>query len=155
MATLQHRFPVIRGEATHTRSDASAMLVLLGRALFVAIFLVSGPMHFTSTAASYAASRGFPAATTLVPLSGIMAIVGGLMVLFGWHAKIGAWILLAFLVPVTLCMHAFWNETDAQAAMLQRAMFMKNLAMMGGALFLTYFGAGPLSFDWRRRPHAV
>lgn len=30
---------------------------------------------------------------------------------------------------------------------MNMAMFMKNISMMGGAMILAYFGAGPLSFD--------
>jgi putative oxidoreductase len=55
-----------------------------------------------------------------------------------------------FLVPVTLMMHRFWATTDPMMASIQQVMFMKNLSMLGGALLLTHFGAGPLSFDARR-----
>jgi putative oxidoreductase len=155
MATLQHRFPVIRGEGVRARSDAAALLVLLGRALFVAIFLSAAPMHFTAPLIGAAASKGVPFANIVVPLSGIMAIVGGLMVLFGWYARVGAWLLIAFLIPITFFMHQFWNEADPQMAMIQRVMFMKNLSMLGCAFLITYFGAGPMSLDARRGPHAV
>jgi putative oxidoreductase len=33
---------------------------------------------------------------------------------------------------------------------MQMVMFMKNMAVLGGALFIAYFGAGPLSLDARR-----
>jgi putative oxidoreductase len=37
--------------------------------------------------------------------------------------------------------------------MMQQAMFMKNLGLLGGALLIAYFGAGPVSLDERaRRP---
>jgi putative oxidoreductase len=54
---------------------------------------------------------------------------------------------------VTLAMHAFWNVPDPMTRMMQQAMFMKNLGLLGGALLITYFGAGPVSLDERvRRP---
>ena len=53
----------------------------------------------------------------------------------------------AFLIPVTLVMHNFWGVADSATQQIQRAMFMKNLTMLGGALLITYFGAGPLSLD--------
>ena len=34
-------------------------------------------------------------------------------------------------------------------AQMQQIMFMKNLSMLGGALLIPYFGAGPLSLDAR------
>jgi len=32
---------------------------------------------------------------------------------------------------------------------MQEIMFMKNMALLGGAFLITYFGAGPISFDAR------
>jgi putative oxidoreductase len=82
-----------------------------------------------------------------VPCSGVLAIAGGLSVLFGFHARWGAACLLAFLVPVTLSMHAFWGIDDPVAFAVQRAHFMKNVSLIGSALLIVYFGAGPLAFD--------
>ena len=75
---------------------------------------------------------------------------GGLSILFGYKAKIGAWMLVLFLVPVTFMMHRFWGVSDPQAAQMQMIMFMKNISILGGALLITQFGAGPVSFDARR-----
>ena len=58
--------------------------------------------------------------------------------------------LVAFLVPVTLSMHAFWAVKDPMMAQMQFAMFMKNLGLLGGALLVAHFGAGPYSLDARR-----
>ena len=124
-------------------------IVPVARLLFVALFLMSAPGHFQAQTIAYAAQQGVPFASVLVPLSGILAIAGGLSVLLGWHARAGAWLLVAFLVPVTFAMHAFWNVSDPMTRMMQQAMFMKNLAMLGGALFVAYWGAGPVSLDER------
>jgi len=94
-------------------------------------------------------AAGVPFASILVPLSGLLAIAGGLSVLIGWHARAGAWLLVAFLVPVTLMMHAFWRIPDTMMRQIQMAMFMKNLAMLGGAFLIAYWGAGPVSLDER------
>ena len=124
-------------------------IVPVARLLFVALFLMSAPGHFQAGTIAYAAQQGVPFASVLVPLSGILAIAGGLSVLLGWHARVGAWLLVAFLVPVTLAMHAFWNVAEPMPRMIQQAMFMKNLAMLGGALLVAYWGAGPVSLDER------
>jgi putative oxidoreductase len=76
-----------------------------------------------------------------------LALLGGLSVALGYQTRIGAWMLVLFLIPVTLMMHKFWGIADAQMAMMQRIMFMKNVSILGGALFLAYFGAGPVSID--------
>jgi putative oxidoreductase len=125
-------------------------LVPVGRFLFALIFLVSTPLHFQHAGVAYAAQAGTPLPALLVPLAGLLALFGGLSVLFGYHARIGALLLAVFLVPVTLIMHAFWSAPDAATAMLERVMFMKNLAMFGAALLLMYFGAGPISVDARQ-----
>ncbi|HET9136209.1 MAG TPA: DoxX family protein [Candidatus Kapabacteria bacterium] len=124
-------------------------VVLLGRILFSAIFIESAIGHFSAQTIAYAAGNGVPIADIVVPFSGILALIGGISVLIGYKARWGAWMLVAFLVPVTLMMHDFWNMTDPQASM-NRVMFMKNISMLGGALLIAYFGAGPVSFDHSR-----
>jgi putative oxidoreductase len=128
-------------------------IVPVARLLFVALFLMSAPGHFKAQTIAYAAEQGVPFATILVPFSGLMALAGGLSILVGWHARAGAWLLVLFLVPVTLAMHAFWAVPDPMMRMMQQGMFMKNLGLLGGALLVAYFGAGPISLDERaRRP---
>lgn len=122
-------------------------LVLLGRIFFAAIFLMAGPKHFSAQTIAFAAGRGVPLASIAVPLSGLLAIAGGLSIVLGYKARIGAWLLVLFLVPVTLMMHNFWGIADPMAAQMQQVMFMKNLSMLGGALLIAHFGAGPLSLD--------
>ena len=125
--------------------------VLLGRILYSLIFLNSGVFHFSGMAIGYASSQGVPLASFLVPFSGVMAIVGGLLIVLGYKAKWGAWLIVAFLIPVTFMMHAFWKETDPMQKQMQMGMFMKNISMLGGAFLITWFGAGPVSFDSRRK----
>ncbi|HUL50305.1 MAG TPA: DoxX family protein [Gemmatimonadales bacterium] len=125
-------------------------LVPLGRVLFSLIFILAGRTHFTPQAIGYAAHQGIPAANILVPLSGVIACLGGISVLLGYRAKIGAWLIVLFLVSVTPTMHNFWAVSDPMMAQMQLGMFMKNLSMLGGALLIAWFGAGPVSLDARR-----
>ena len=81
---------------------------------------------------------------------GIVSLAGGLSVLLGYRARIGAWLMVLFLVVVTPVMHKFWGLTDPAMAQLQLIMFLKNLLILGAALLITQFGAGPLSLDARR-----
>jgi putative oxidoreductase len=127
-------------------------LVALGRLFYSLIFVVAGFGHFTHQEIAYAAAQGIPIAGVLVPASGIMAIVGGLSVLLGFHGRVGAWLLVLFLVPVTLTMHNFWAVKDPMMQQIQMAMFLKNISMLGSALFFTQIGTGPLSLDSRRAP---
>jgi len=122
----------------------------LGRVLFALIFVSAAPRHFTREGVQHAAGLGVPAAGVLVPLSGVLAFAGGISVAVGYKARWGAWALAGFLVPVTFWMHAYWKLSDPAAIHTQTAMFAKNLSMLGAALLISQFGAGPISVDERR-----
>jgi putative oxidoreductase len=146
MATSSAAVPY-RAEATSLSQSA---VVLLGRIFFVLIFLMGGAGHFSKQTIGYAASQGVPLASVVVPLSGVLAIAGALSILLGYRAKVGAWLIVLFLVPVTLAMHKFWTVLDPMMQQMQMIMFMKNVSMLGGALLISQFGAGPLSLDAKR-----
>ncbi|RBL89623.1 DoxX family protein [Chitinophaga flava] len=120
---------------------------LLGRILFALIFVMSGISHVGGAGVEYAASAGVPAANFLVRVAGLLSLIGGLSVLLGYKAKVGAWLVIVFLIPVTFAIHRFWGIADPMAAQMQMANFMKNVALVGSALLIAYFGAGPLSLD--------
>lgn len=122
-------------------------LVPVGRALFGLIFVVSIFGHFSSATIAQASAHGVPFASGLVPLAGVIGMVGGVLVMLGYRARFGAFLLVLFLVPVTFMLHKFWGIPDPQIAALQKVMFMKNLALVGGALLIMYWGAGPHSLD--------
>lgn len=126
-------------------------VVLTGRILFVMIFIASAPMHFSQQMIDLAASRGVPFASLAVPAAGLLELAAGLSILVGYRAKLGAWALVLFLVPVTVMMHPFWATADKEMMSLQLTMFMKNLSLIGAALLITQFGAGPMSLDSRRK----
>ena len=136
--------------AENERTGASAYVALAGRILFSSLFLMAAPMHFTPPEIAFAKAAGVPAASLLVPASGLLALAGALSILLGYRAKIGAWLLVLFLVPVTLAMHNFWAVKDPMMMQIQMAMFLKNVSILGGALLIAHFGAGPLSLDARR-----
>jgi putative oxidoreductase len=135
---------------TQSKSLTSAgPVALVGRLLFTLIFLMAGLTHFSSQTIAFAASQGVPFASIVVPLAGAMAFLGGLSILLGYRAKLGAWLIVLFLVGVTP-MHRFWGIADPMMRQMQMVMFMKNLAMLGGALLISQLGAGPWSLDSRK-----
>jgi len=117
---------------------------LLGRILYSLIFFTT-VSHFKQPAISHAEAAGVPLAAIAVPLSGVIAILGGLSIALGYKARWGAWLIVLFLVPVTLMMHAFWKETDPHMIQMQQTMFFKNVSMLGAALLITQLGSGPAS----------
>jgi putative oxidoreductase len=132
------------------QAAAGSLVTLAGRILFSAIFIMSGFLHFSQAEIGYAAQAGVPMARLLVPASGLLALAGGLSILLGYRAKIGGWLLVLFLVPVTLMMHNFWAVKNPMMAQIQMAMFLKNVTIIGGALLISQFGTGALSLDARR-----
>ena len=138
------------GRGGEVSTSPKGPLVLLGRGLYVLIFLMSAPSDFKTQVIGYVASQGVPLASIGVPLIGVISLVGGLSILLGYRAKIGAWLIVLFLVVVTPLMHRFWDVADPNMAQMQMINFLKNMSMLGGALLITQFGAGPLSLDARR-----
>jgi putative oxidoreductase len=147
MATATDALP--RRSAPVAATSFSVPVVFLGRLLFVLIFLMAGFTHFSRQTIGFAASQGVPVASLLVPASGVIALVGSLSILFGYRAKLGAWFIALFLIAVTP-LHKFWGIPDPMMQQMQMVMFMKNIAMLGGALLITQFGSGPWSLDNRR-----
>lgn len=122
-------------------------ILLLGRVLFSSIFLVKSLCHFSGQAIEHAVSKGVPMAPLLVPLAGMIAFLGGLSVLLGYKARLGAWLLVLFLLPTAFIMHPFWGAEDFYSAMMEQYCFMKNMSLLGAALMIAYFGSGPLSLE--------
>jgi putative oxidoreductase len=120
---------------------------LVGRILYSLVFIMAAPGHFSSDTIGYAAMQGVPLANITVPVSGIMALLGGLSIAAGYKTRLNAIGLMLFLVPVTLMMHNFWTVTDPTMHQVQLIMFMKNVALLGGALTFLAHGAGEYSID--------
>lgn len=146
VATVEPHSP---SRARAEKQSITRYLAPLGRVAFAAIFLPSAILHFSPSYVQYAAASGVPLPQVLVPLSGLLATAGGLSVALGYRARLGAWALVLFLIPVTLTMHAFWRVADPTMAQMQYAMFLKNVSILGGALLIAHFGAGPVSLDAR------
>ena len=113
---------------------------LVGRILLSVIFIIAGfkkIIGFSGTA-GYMASKGLPMVDVLLVLTIIIELGGGLMILLGWQARYAATAIFLFIIPVTFVFHPFWVEEQMNA-------FMKNLAIMGGMMYIMVYGSGPLS----------
>ena len=82
----------------------------------------------------------------LLAVAAVVEIVGGLSILTGTFARLGALSLIAFLVVTTFLFHDFWT-LSGPARDLQITMFLKNLSILGGLLLVLGFGAGGASVD--------
>jgi uncharacterized membrane protein YphA (DoxX/SURF4 family) len=90
---FQRSFSLILRLDEGTESDAYSLEVkmklfaLLGRVLFGLIFIVASPRHFSHEGVLDALGRGVPLAGLLVPISGALALAGGISILIGWRAQ--------------------------------------------------------------------
>ncbi len=114
------------------------LIIVIGRILFGGFFLMSGINHFTKLEAmtGYAKYKKLPAAKLGVFISGLMLVIGGISIILGYYADLGALLLAIFLVLAAVIFHNFWKETDATAKQNEMLGFMKDIALAGAALIL-------------------
>ena len=127
-----------------------SVLTLTARALFTSLFFISGVTHFTNI--PYYVSlmhEAIPFREFWTLLSGGVELAGAAMILFCWHPRLGAWLLILFLIPVTFVVHGYemvFAEDEAWRA-VQQAHFFKGFALMGAALLITQLGASHRSLQ--------
>ncbi|RMF44470.1 MAG: DoxX family protein [Planctomycetota bacterium] len=125
-------------------------LAVVGRILLSAIFLMSAIANKIpnfNAVAEYAASEGVPMPKIMLAGGIVFLIAGGLSVLLGYRVRIGATLLLIFLILATYFFHDFWTMEDAAQQQEQMIHFMKNMALMGAMLLLIVNGPGPCNLE--------
>jgi putative oxidoreductase len=130
----------------NTNLQNSAALV--GRILLALIFIISGFGKITGYAgtAGYMAAKGLPMVDVLLPLTILVELAGGLLIVIGWNARWAAAAIFLYVIPVTLVFHnpAGLAPAEAQQQMIN---LLKNVSIMGGMLGLFAFGPGGFSLD--------
>lgn len=124
---------------------------LIGRILLSLIFILSGLMklfNFDQTS-GYMGMMGLPSPDLLLLATIGLEVIGGLMILLGWHAHLASIAIFLWLLPTTFIFHAFW-AAPAEQVQAEMNNFLKNIAIMGGMLYIWAFGTGALSLDGRR-----
>jgi putative oxidoreductase len=129
---------------------SSDALSLIGRIFLAVIFLVSGfgKIQGFEGLIGAIASKGLPIPQVFAAATIAIEVGASLMLVFGWKARWAAFLLAAFTAIVSVFFHNFWAVPPAQK-MMEQINFMKNLAVIGGLLFVMAFGPGRLSIDKR------
>ena len=130
-----------------------AGLSILGRIMLAMIFLMSAvgnKIPQFNTVVAYMQSEGVPMASLMLVGAIVFLVVGSISLVAGFKAKIGASLLLVFLMLATYFFHDFWTFEDAKEAQQQMIQFMKNLGLMGAMVLIIANGAGPGSVDNRK-----
>ena len=116
------------------------VVLLIGRVRFGLVFLGSAMGHLTQTGAmaGYAGSKGVPAPKVATLATGVVMLVGALLVIVGWWGDLGALLLALFLFPTAVMMHAFWKESDPTSRQMEQVQFLKDVSLGGAALVLLW-----------------
>lgn len=125
-----------------------AVLLFLGRLCIAAIFLSAGINKFINYDATVAfmGTKGLTNIPLLLFLAAFTELIGGLSLVLGYKARWGALILMIFLAITTYVFHDFWN-LQGEGRDLQMIMFLKNLAIFGGLIYVLACGVGCLACD--------
>jgi putative oxidoreductase len=124
------------------------LVLLVGRVLIAAIFLNAGVRKLLGFAGTvgYFTKLGFPAPELFAVLAIVIEVGSSILLIIGWKTRWVAWLLALFVLIAALAAHRFWQFDAAQYAN-QMNHFMKNLAIIGGLLFVATFGPGSASVD--------
>ena len=120
----------------------------LGRILLGLIFVIAGFEKITGFEGTvgYMTAYNVPMAQVLAVLTIIVELGGGILLIIGWKARWAALALFVFILIITPIFHAYWSVPDDQKQ-LQMFMFLKNLAIMGGMLYVAAFGPGTMAAE--------
>jgi putative oxidoreductase len=118
-------------------SDGERYAWTAGRVLLSLIFILSalGKLADLGGTAAFMRAAGIPAVWLCLPAAILIELGGGLAILTGWAAGVGALVLVLFLIPTTVVFHPFWQSSGMERT-VQMVNFMKNLAIMGGLLIV-------------------
>ena len=116
---------------------------LVGRLMIAFLFIMAGTNKIMNSEDTMAMmdGAGLPVTTFLLVVTIIIELLGGVLIAVGWYARFSATVIFLFLIPVTLVFH---NPVTDPAEMTA---FMKNLAIMGGLLYVTTYGPGNYSIN--------
>jgi putative oxidoreductase len=130
------------------------LALLVGRVAFAALFIPSGLSKAMNMQAFIYSidGRDVPFSPLLGPLGAGLELLGGLALLLGVQVRLASVLLLVFTVLATLIAHRFWQYGPGAAHEMQRISFFKNVAIVGGFVFLAAHGGGRYCVEqlWRR-----
>ena len=85
-----------------------------------------------------------PARVGFIVLTIALEIGGGILLALGWRARWVAAAMCGFTFLTAMLIHPFWS-VDPAAFSAHLNNFMKNLAIMGGMIYVMAYGGGPYS----------
>ena len=122
---------------------STGLLPFAARLLLCAIFVQGAFGKITGWAgqAEYMASHGMRFIAPLLAAALVIEVVGVLLLLVGYQARLAALVMFVYLGIVSAMLHNFWALSGMSAGANQTA-FLKNLGIMGGLLMISAYGPG-------------
>jgi putative oxidoreductase len=119
------------------------LLLLIGRICFSGMFIWGAFDRIMNWkgAMSYLKDRKIPFLDIALPASVTLQIIGSLLIFFGYHASLGALLLLLVMIPATYFIHPFWDFKGTER-MHQKHQFMKSVALIGALIMILAVGGG-------------
>ncbi len=138
----------ILGYADALAARTGDTVLLVGRLAMGIIFFQSGFAKLTGLGAFIGSlgNRGVPFPDFWGPVGAISEFTGGALIILGLGTRYAAALIVLFVIVATAISHRYW-ELAEPARRLQQGQFYKNLAIIGGALFLFVCAAGRFSLD--------
>jgi len=124
-------------------------VLLVGRLAMGIIFFQSGFTKLAGLSAFIASlgNRGVPFPDFWGPVGAISEFTGGTLIILGLGTRYAAALIVIFVIIATAISHRYWEFAEPARRLQQQGQFFKNLAIIGGGLFLFVCGAGRFSFD--------
>jgi uncharacterized membrane protein YphA (DoxX/SURF4 family) len=117
-------------------------MVTVGKWLIVALFLIAGTLNLTPARVKDHIDRmagfGVPLPAFAFWFGMAMEFAGCALVLTGWHADIGVWLLIAFTAVAGAIFHRYWLVEDPLRRNALRIALLNNVAVIGGLLVLLH-----------------
>jgi putative oxidoreductase len=124
--------------------------LLIGRALLGIYFILPGLQKIGDfdVMTQYMAKHNVPMIDVLLPLTIVLQILLGILIIVGFKTKLSAFLLAGMTLLISIYMHNFWDLPEGSNVMHETQNFFKNMGIMAGLLVLSARGAGQLSVDY-------
>ena len=126
---------------------AAIYFPIVGRVFIAILYIISavGMIANLKRIIELMASKRVPMPHILLTITIVLWILGGVCLVLGWNVRIAAAAIFVVMIPVTLGIHRPWEAADPAEFEHELTHFLKNVGILGGLLYIMYFGAGPYS----------
>jgi|SRR5579872_3321418 len=124
------------------------VLILVARICIGSLFLWAAWEKIThwSGTVLYMRERNLPQVSLFLPAVIVVQVLGGLGIIAGYQTRVAAVVLILFLLPAMVIFHNFWNFSGKERN-IEKTLFMKDVAVLGGLLLLVVCGGGTISVN--------